>query len=93
MSNLFTIRHIKLLEKKIEEILQKAAPENLGDPEYIFLDSADFMLLLGINEHVLKYWKHKRVLPYSRIKGKVYFKLADVQRMIEEHKSESVLRG
>ena len=86
MTDLFTIRHIQRMEDRIRKILEQAPAECLGDPRYIFLDAADLMQLMMINENVLKYWRQKRLIPHIRIRKKTYFRLSDVQQLIEEHR-------
>ena len=47
-----------------------------------WLDSQEVCLLLGISKRALQYYKDQKLLPFSCIHRKNYFKRSDVERLL-----------
>ena len=47
-----------------------------------WLDSQEVCLLLGISKRALQYYKDQKLLPFSCIHRKKYFKLSDVEQLL-----------
>lgn len=52
------------------------------------LDNYDFIKLLNISLRTSKNWRDSQRIPYSRIGRKVYFRLSDIEKMLEENREE-----
>lgn len=85
-SNYFSGSRIREVEQKIRSLLKKRDRYKTGDPEQIFLETSDLMLLFGVSGRVVRYWRDKAVLECVRRKGRSYFKLSEVMRMLERHR-------
>lgn len=83
--NHFTSVRIRGIEAKIQKLLSIVRPFQ-GPPEQIYLDSADLLQLFSITAPTLRYWKEQGIIEYSRIKGKSFFQLSEVMRVIEGHR-------
>ena len=80
----FSVQSLRAIEADIQAIINRMSRCNTGDPEQIYLDSADVIALLRVNARILKYWRKKGRLPCTRIRGRPYYKLAAVHRLLEE---------
>ena len=48
-----------------------------------WLDNQEVCLMMNITKRTLQTYKHKGLLPYSKLNRKNYFKLSDVQALLE----------
>jgi hypothetical protein len=52
-----------------------------------WLDGQDVMQLLHISKRSLQSLRDTHVLPYSRINGKIYYKLSDIEGLLDSNYS------
>jgi len=50
-----------------------------------WIDSQDVMLKLHISVRTLQYWRTEGLLPYSRIRGKIYYRKTDIISILNKH--------
>lgn len=68
---------ILLLEKRTYQTIQKE-----------WFDGQEVMQYLHISKRTLQNLRSAEILPYSHIKGKFYYKVADVQTLLESNYSK-----
>jgi len=76
-------QEIKTLKAYIE-VYQKTRYEKFTEA---WLDGQEIMLALKISKRTLQSLRDSKSLPYSRINGKFYYKLSDLERMLESNYS------
>lgn len=54
-----------------------------------WIDGQDVMQTLHISKRTLQSLRDSGTLPYSRIKGKIYYKLSDLESLMEENYSHA----
>lgn len=74
---------IKGLENSIEGLRKK--PPQLFKEQWI--DGQDVMLALNISKSTLQTLRDANVLPYSRINGKFYYKVSDLENLLANNYS------
>lgn len=75
------------LEKKVEELMREFRIRQVQDPEYILLDNADFIQMFKISGRTAQNWRDEGLITYSQVKGKIYYKLTDIKRFLDTHRS------
>ena len=50
-----------------------------------WIDSQDVMLKLHISVRTLQYWRTEGLLPYSRIRGKIYYRKSDILVILQKN--------
>lgn len=50
-----------------------------------WLDIADVCIQLHISKRTLQSYRDNKVLPYSQIGGKIYFKASDIEELLNKH--------
>lgn len=50
-----------------------------------WVDSQDVMQKLHISVRTLQYWRTNRLLPYSRIRGKIYYRKSDILTILQKN--------
>lgn|SRR5574344_1069506 len=55
-----------------------------------WIDGQDVVLSLKISKRTLQSLRDTGILPYSRINGKFYYKVADLEKLMESNYSQSL---
>ncbi|MDD4156434.1 MAG: helix-turn-helix domain-containing protein [Candidatus Cloacimonetes bacterium] len=55
----------------------------LNSPGKTFYDVQEFCILFNISKRTLSNWRNNKLIPYSRIGNKYYFKREDVEKLID----------
>lgn len=58
-----------------------------------WIDGQDIMQTLHISKRTLQAWRDSGILPYSQIKGKFYYKLSDIESILETNHSNTKKSG
>lgn len=75
--------------KNINLYLQQFQKSRLGRFNESWIDGQDVMQTLHISQRTLQSLRDGGVLPYSRINGKFYYKVSDLEKLLEENYSPS----
>jgi DNA-binding transcriptional MerR regulator len=51
-----------------------------------YVDIDNMCKLLGMSKRTLQMWRDDGIIPYSKIVGKIYFKVSDVIELLETKK-------
>jgi len=71
------LNKIDLLNLKLEET-SKA-------PEPTFIDNQDFIQLMHISKRTAQTWRDNETIAYSQIGSKIYYKMDDVNALLDKH--------
>ena len=83
-------------EERIENILNRLDEQmtivvaNLKlnekiDPEDVFFDNQEFMKLMNISKRTAQEWRNKKVIEFSQVGNKIYYRLSDIQRLLNDN--------
>lgn len=75
--------------KNINLYLQQFQKSRLERFNEWWIDGQDVMQTLHISQRTLQSLRDSGVLPYSRINGKFYYKVSDLEKLLEENYSPS----
>jgi hypothetical protein len=64
--------------------LQNAKSQSITDK---WIDGQEVMLTLHISKRTLQTLRDTNVLPFSRVNGKFYYKVADIDKLLESNYS------
>lgn len=70
-----------------------ASAESTERFDKVWIDGQDVMLSLHISKRTLQYLRDTGVLPYSRINGKFYYKIADIENLLVKNYTASPLNA
>ncbi len=85
-------RAFEKLIQAVKELLEKTNRLNSSGTEKEWLDNQDVCILLGISLRTLQTYRDKKLLPYSQVAHKCYYKAKDIQLFIEKNKVKSVTK-
>lgn len=76
---------LRKIEDRLDMILKNQKIENLKEHNYYLLDNFEIQKLFKISSRTARNWREEGILPYAHIKGKIYYKLSDVKKIIDEN--------
>jgi hypothetical protein len=74
------------LEVKVEQLLREYRIHQIRDPQFIILDNADFIQMFKISPKTAQTWRDEGLIQFAQVKGKIYYKLKDIQEFLNNHK-------
>ena len=74
-------QEIKDLKARIE-LLRHSRAEVLKDT---WIDNQDVLQTLHISKRTLQTFRGNGTLPYSKVKGKFYYKVSDVEQLLQDN--------
>ena len=80
------LERMSSLENKIDQLVKEYRVRRIKDPEFVILDNSDFMEMFRISAKTAQNWRDEGLIAYSQVKGKIYYKLKDVQKFLDRHK-------
>ncbi|WP_299176719.1 helix-turn-helix domain-containing protein [uncultured Chryseobacterium sp.] len=76
------------LVQRLDEITTKLNAKN--DPKKdTFLDNQEFLLLMKISKRTAQTWRDEGRISFSQVGNKIYYKLSDVEKLLNEHYNKS----
>lgn len=74
------------IENNYKELKELISSKKINHPlTDTWLDIQDVCLLLKISKRTLQSYRDNRVLPFSQISGKIYFKACDIEEHLTSH--------
>ena len=87
----------KSLMSKVDTIFDYViSQQNIQDEEDSWVDSYEVCTFLKISDRILQRLRSENKINYSRIRGKNYYKISEIKRMMEENlirRSEDCLQN
>ena len=87
----------KSLMSKVDTIFDYViSQQNIQDEEDSWVDSYEVCTFLKISDRTLQRLRSENKINYSRIRGKTYYKISEIKRMMEENlirRSEDCLQN
>lgn len=84
-------RRIIVLHEEIELILERldrieeAVRIRQKVPEDTFFDNAEFLQIMNVSKRTAQSWRDAKLIAYSQVGSKIYYSLADIQKMLKQH--------
>jgi hypothetical protein len=75
---------VKILEalQDIKKQMDKLDPDKA--PALDIIDNADFMKKMNITDRTASEWRSKGVLPYSKVEGRIYYRISDIEKLLQK---------
>lgn len=72
------------IQRKLDEI-QSGIDQRNKQPKESWLDNQEFMQLLKISKRTAQHYRDSGLISFSQVGNKIYYKLTDVEAMLEKH--------
>ncbi|WP_304144583.1 MULTISPECIES: helix-turn-helix domain-containing protein [Mesoflavibacter] len=73
------------ITQRLDQLLKLQKQKQNANPEYIIFDNSEIMQLFKISSKTASNWREEGILPYVQIKAKIYYKLSDLQKVIDDN--------
>ena len=76
---------LKRLDEQVALIVAKLKIGSKSDPEDVFFDNQEFMLLMNISKRTAQEWRNKKIILCSQVGNKIYYRLSDIQKLLNDN--------
>ena len=83
VSKLF-LSKFSLLERKLNQVLDGLNRKEMNPSSSTILSNADFVQLFKISGKTAQNWRDEGLINYFQVKGKIYYKLEDVEHLLSQ---------
>ena len=73
-------KHFDRFVKEVEQLCGESHRNNN------WMDNQDVCMLLQISKRTLQYYRDNRIIPFSRLGSKCYYKVSDIEKLVSESK-------
>lgn len=80
-----SIQEWNKLYERFNQLVSKLENTRTQDPELILLDNADLLQLFKISHKTAQNWRDNKVIAFSQIGNKLYYRLSDVYKLLDEN--------
>ena len=81
---IFTKDQFTDLMAKLDTIQNQISSKSDAKKE-TFLDNQEFLLLLKISKRTAQTWRDEGKISFSQVGNKIYYKLSDVEKLMQEN--------
>lgn len=87
MNNFYDVAEIilKRLDEQVALIVAKLKIGSKSDPEDVFFDNQEFMLLMNSSKRTAQKWRNKKIIEFSQVGNKIYYRLSDVKKLFNDN--------
>lgn len=75
------------IEKRLENLTKIVSRRQSQFTDDMFIDNDEFQRLMKISPGTATNWREQGIIPYHQIKSKIYYKMKDINNLLEKHKS------
>ena len=76
------------LVAKMNEVLEKLNSKTAPKQE-VFLDNEEFIKTMKISRRTAQTWRDEGKISFSQVGNKIYYKLSDVEKTMQDHYNKS----
>lgn len=77
------VSQLEVLTTFIEESLEAKCNSLSGDSEESYVSSEDLKNFLGVSERTMQRIRTERLVPFSKVRGRAFYKIKDIRAMME----------
>jgi hypothetical protein len=71
------------------DTIQNQLTSKTDQKKETFLDNQEFLLLMKISKRTAQTWRDEGKISFSQVGNKIYYKLSDVEKLLQEHYNKS----
>lgn len=74
---------LKRLDEQVALIVAKLKIGSKSNPEDVFFDNQEFMLLMNTSKRTAQEWRNKKIIEFSQVGNKIYYRLSDIKKLLD----------
>ena len=75
---------LKRLDEQVALIVAKLKIGSKSNPEDVFFDNQEFMLLINTSKRTAQEWRNKKIIEFSKVGNKIYYRLSDIKKLLND---------
>ncbi|PRP66290.1 helix-turn-helix domain-containing protein [Nonlabens agnitus] len=76
---------LKSIENRLEKLTSELSTIKKTALQALLIDNADFLKLMNISSSTAQNWRNKGIIAYSQIENKIYYKVSDIEQLLDLH--------
>lgn len=81
---ILTVEQYQDLLKRMDDI-KATLNQKQKDPSDIFVDNQEFLQLMNISKRTAQNWRDQGVISFSQVGSKIYYRMSDVQDLLDKN--------
>lgn len=81
----FSLVELQLIHAKLDKLAEKLQDLQQVQNDKIFLDTEELCITMHVSKKTLQLWRDNRIIAYSSIGRKYYYKLVDVLELLSRN--------
>lgn len=92
------LESLLVINEKHEELLKRldkliaGLNENRKLPDNPFFSNEEFMDLMCLSVRTAQLWRDQGLISYSQISGKIYYRMSDIQKLLDDNYHKSIIK-
>jgi hypothetical protein len=78
------------IKKQLLGFSKKLAEFQRLNPDSVFFDNQEFIQIMNISKRTAQEWRSQNIISYSQIGKKFYYRMSDIQELLEKYFVPSV---
>lgn len=70
--------------KRLDKIQQEVSNKQKASVD-TFVDTQEFIQIMNISKRLAQEWRDKGIIPFSQIGSKIYYRMTDIQALLDKH--------
>lgn len=79
------IDSLQQIEQKLEELSKQITNKEIRYFDKEIIDNGQFQKLFNISEGTASNWRVQGIIAYSQINNKIYYRIADVKKLLKDN--------
>lgn len=85
--------HEQMIEiRHLFQELRQIYENGMRPAEQVILDDVDLRNYLKVSKRTTAYWREKAMITYSKLGGKIFYRLSDILKLIAEYEIPAVTK-
>jgi hypothetical protein len=80
----FSEEDVQDIKQRLAEISLTLKQKQRTEPDQIWYDNQEFLQIMNISKRTAAYWRTEKVISYSQVGNKIYYRLSDIMDLLEK---------
>lgn len=80
----FSEEEVQDIKQRLDEISLTLKQKQRTEPDQIWYDNQEFLQIMNISKRTAAYWRTEKVISYSQVGNKIYYRLSDIMDLLEK---------
>jgi hypothetical protein len=73
------------IRERLDLMLKRLEKAQRNNPKLVFFDNQEFIQIMNISKRTALQWRLEKIIGYSQIGNKIYYRLSDILILLDGH--------